>query len=236
MDEDRFDRVARTLAELRSRRSTMPFLGASALAALGISSSVQRAFGKGKGKGKGKKCKKGEKKCGKKCFDLDKTFKHCGKCDNECDPGQQCQLGTCLDTCETACTSPLVCCVDECVDTTSEAQHCGSCFKACAENEVCRFANCGCLGPRCPVSGSNETRCCPDANGTCCEGGRCCPNSGICITSGLCFDAGYYQCPGLDVCCQVGLICDGFLCVFPERDAITGAQRSIPAKKAMQAQ
>jgi hypothetical protein len=240
MDDRRFDHLIRSLAEPRTRRTALQRLGSGLLAASVVApimdAEAKKGKGKkGKGKGKKKKCKGAETRCDTKCVDLQTTFKHCGKCDNECDPGQQCLLGECLDTCSPVCAAPEVCCVDDCVDLTSTTQHCGQCFKACAENEVCRFANCGCLGPRCPVTGSDATRCCPDANGTCCEGGGCCPNKGVCTTSGLCCDAGSYQCPALDVCCPVGLICHGFTCLVPERAGAVGAQRSVPAVKATRA-
>lgn len=239
MDDRRFDRLVRSLADPRTRRFALQYLGGGLLAgsALAIITDADAKKRKGKRNRKNgkKRCKESETRCKKKCVDLQTHVLHCGECNNKCDLGQNCFFGECVDTCSPICTAPEVCCGDECTDLTSTAQHCGNCFTACAENEVCRFSNCGCEGPRCPADGAGGTRCCPQPNSTCCEGGKCCPNNGVCVPGGLCCDAGSYQCPGTDVCCPVGLICSGFKCLFPERDGPSGARRSEQAKKATRA-
>lgn len=225
MDDGHFDLLTVSFADLRSRRGMVRVLATGALAALGLLSvSSGEARKKKKGNKKKPQCQESETLCGNQCVDLDTNPKHCGECDKECDPGQNCLFGDCVDTCSPVCASPEVCCVADCVDLTSTAEHCGQCFKACAENEVCRFANCGCLGPRCKQTGTDATRCCPAANGTCCDNGRCCPANQICVEGGRCCPSGEYLCPGTTLCCPAGTICSGGQCLFPERQA--GAQRA----------
>jgi hypothetical protein len=242
MDADRLPALLRSWSNAPTRRDLTRALTGTVLAAplatlcgtWASDAKKKRKNKKGKGKRK-KRCKGGETRCDGRCVDLETHVQHCGECDNACDPGQRCLFGECVDTCSPVCAAPQACCVDECLDLTSEAQHCGQCFHACAENEVCRFANCGCLGPRCPAGGANQTRCCPDANGTCCPGGGCCPNNGVCVGGGRCCDAGRYLCPGTDVCCPEGWICSGFTCVFPEREGAVSTQQSVPAMPATRA-
>ncbi len=137
MDDGHFDLLTVSFADLRSRRGMVRVLATGALAALGLLSvSSGEARKKKKGNKKKPQCQESETLCGNQCVDLDTNPKHCGECDKECDPGQNCLFGDCVDTCSPVCASPEVCCVADCVDLTSTAEHCGQCFKACAENEV----------------------------------------------------------------------------------------------------
>jgi MYXO-CTERM domain-containing protein len=56
------------------------------------------------------------------------TFGHCGGCDQECNPGQVCHQGDCLDSCPGGFTD----CGGSCVDTDSHPDHCGGCDSSCS--------------------------------------------------------------------------------------------------------
>ena len=206
MDADRFDSLARSLTDPASRRILLgtPLVGV--LAALGLTAAeAKKGKKKNKNKKKKKNCGAGKTRCGKDCADTKTDVRHCGTCGNECEGDQRCLEGQCFTICSPACAETNVCCAAECTDLTTDARNCGQCGTVCAENEVCRFANCGCLGPRCPVPGGG-TRCCPAANGTCCSNGRCCPAGETCEPDNFCCLAGRYSC-GNGLCCPIGTIC-----------------------------
>jgi hypothetical protein len=218
VDNDRFDVLAKSLASPRSRRSAVSVLARSAFATLGFV-SIREADAKRKKGKKGKKstCKKGKTRCGKDCADIKTDVRHCGKCGNECEAplgDQRCLEGVCVSICAPLCSATEVCCATECTDLTTDAKNCGQCGRACAENEICSFANCSCPGPRCPIPGSTETRCCPAADGVCCENGRCCAAGNICTPDERCCPPNTYSC--LDgTCCPFYLNCANGACVEP---------------------
>jgi hypothetical protein len=91
MDNVRFDRLARSLAERGTRRNTLRALGAASLAAVGARLGLAPAAAKCKQVGK--KCKKGDKCCaGAKC-----KRKRC-RCtnDSQCGDGEICLNGACV--------------------------------------------------------------------------------------------------------------------------------------------
>jgi hypothetical protein len=69
--------------------------------------------------------------CGGGCVDTDTDTQHCGVCDEVCDSGQICELGSCTTPCPDGQTP----CGGFCVDTATDTQHCGRC------DNPCSFAN-----------------------------------------------------------------------------------------------
>ena len=98
MDHRRLDTLALLLADPRTRRNVLHRLGgglltASAAAPLLEAEDGKRKGGKGNGRGNKRRCPDGETRCDTQCVDLETDIKHCGECENECDPGQQCLFG-----------------------------------------------------------------------------------------------------------------------------------------------
>jgi cysteine-rich repeat protein len=96
------------------------------------------------------KCKAGKTKCGKECADLTSDPKHCGTCDNTCDPGRACVGSQCEQCSESEeCPQPdfdcqLKVCADGFCGTTqapagTECQGTGT----CDENGTCILTTCG---------------------------------------------------------------------------------------------
>jgi hypothetical protein len=235
MDDGHFDALARSLIETRSRRGIARLLGVVALVSpatlLALPGIDARNKKKKKKKGKknkkhGKQCTNGETRCDDDCVDLEIDPKHCGDCDEACDPGQDCKLGECIDICVPVCAAPEACCLAECVDLQTNATNCGECGKACAATELCRNAQCiPCTDPMALCSVGGEQTCVDlstDAN-HCGECGHQCPKdpvlpsrnfacqerecvcTGTVCDNGLCCPAGFNSClRGGEACCPDG--------------------------------
>jgi hypothetical protein len=96
---------------------------------------------------KRKKCKKGKKRCGKKCVSVKSDRKNCGACRQECAAAAVCLSGVCV-----TCPSGQTGCGTTCVDLTSNPSDCGRCGNACPEGTVCRVGQCA-------FCDSDQTRC-----------------------------------------------------------------------------
>lgn len=231
MESDRFDSLARTLAEAlpsRTRRSTAGLLIGGLLAGVPAVRDVagarsrrsdvaaEKKGGKGKKKKKkdkkdDKKCGNGEQLCGDTCVNLQSDRNNCGTCGRLCTETEDCINGGCF-----GCFDPLIRCGgDECFDPKSNNQHCGGCNRPCAANEECINGFCACAGPQCS-RGNGETRCCPAAGGVCCAGsaGTCCHSGEVCTPMGGCCPQGSYGCADGIHCCPNGLVCRGNQCTL----------------------
>jgi hypothetical protein len=159
---------------------------------------------------KPKTCKKGKKKCGKKCIAKSKCCGGCGGqtcCDGKCrdlaNDGANC--GACGNVCSfmcvagectvlQGCPSPQVWCDDICVDLEADPVNCGACGNACVTGD-CIHGACRCgetLGD-CPAGCSCGARAeggdpaCFSAPffGTCDEDGDC-PVGSVCLVNNKC--------------------------------------------------
>ena len=228
MDASRLDALARSLTEPRPRRTLSRLLGGLALAGplslLGLADSEAK---KKKKKKKKKRCGNGETRCDDGCVNLQNDPKNCGDCGEECDVGQSCKLGECVDTCVPFCTGSEACCLAECVDLQTDAKNCGECGKACSATEFCRNGQCvPCAAPTalCTVGGQQtcvDARSDADNCGAC---GRQCPKDpvtparnfvcqgGECVCTGVVCDNGRCCPAGFTVCLLGGAGCcpDGY--------------------------
>lgn len=76
--------------------------------------------------------------CNNTCVDLRSDCMHCGLCGVECDPGQFCLNGVCMESCAAGKTS----CPDGCFDLMSDKDHCGSCLNDCPRGLICYRGQC----------------------------------------------------------------------------------------------
>jgi hypothetical protein len=76
--------------------------------------------------------------CAGACVDPLTDQGHCGGCDAPCQPGERCELGTCVLTCDPDQTL----CRGACVDTTVDPAHCGGCDSACDPGLSCQDSAC----------------------------------------------------------------------------------------------
>ncbi|MFT4037541.1 MAG: 6-bladed beta-propeller [Thermomicrobiales bacterium] len=120
MNASRFDNLARSLGTSQTRRKAVLTLGAMAPL---VANAPKPGIAKPKG------CRKGLKKCGRKCVALKKHSKHCGACGNACPSGGRCKDGQCV-------ISGIP---QQCVENDS---NCGGCGKACSRDTYCRIGQC----------------------------------------------------------------------------------------------
>ena len=106
MDAARFDAFARAITTSASRRATIAGALRASLAVVLLHLGSDDTDAKRKKRPK-KKCRRGKKKCGKRCVDLATNGANCGFCGYAC-PSGSCVNGAC--TCETQ---------EECVGTGS---------------------------------------------------------------------------------------------------------------------
>jgi hypothetical protein len=186
MDADRFDRIVRRLAAIRSSRRAV-----HQLAGAGLSWTLVERFGiaeveaRKKKRKKRKKCKGGTKKCGKTCCGGGKTCQN-GTC--ACPAGQKDCQGTCIpisnccahaecpvgrQCCKGACIVVDECCVDiDCpLGKICDQSQCvtgqGNCpagANSCMSGDI----ECG-SGCYCFQTMAGETRCGRGGAGTCNE-------------------------------------------------------------------
>lgn len=211
MDANRFDRFTRILAEVLSRRGILGGLAASAggLAALsgaGFETGLDAEAGKKskrrrrRKKRKKKKCNKKPNKdwCGGKCRNITKNEKHCGECNNACEPDETCEDGTCVPPCIPDCTGA------ECGDSDGCGGTCdGTCPPGADVTCDVDTGTCGCDNPGnccfdtdCAAQGPNFV--CLSVNNV---------NNCFCDPDLLCGPVGN------QVCCNIGQTCQAGTCV-----------------------
>lgn len=157
MDAERFDRLARTLTDTRTRRAALTAILGGTLGLLGVSEA-----GAKRGKGKGKKKKRGN---GPTCSDGTRngteTDVDCGGNCARCANGKRCAIGTQenRNNCASAACSPF----GYCFACTEHSQCPGE------QNEACGCRNGACVGVTYVERGSCAA--CPENTGSCESGG-----------------------------------------------------------------
>ena len=220
MDPSRFDGLARGIARLTSRRTTLagllaglavPLLGEADAGARTQRGKHQqqhrhdadkspghagRQVDAEKKKKKKKKCKGGTVKCGKICVNSATDRANCGACGKVCAASESCQGGAC--TCDGA-LCPGCCAGGVCQAGTSNGQ-CGARGVACVTCDNLKTNSCVDGVCKCGVfaaCGANE-QCCGDQ----CVNVTTVQNCGTCgkVCPGL-------QTPNSNVTCQSGATC-----------------------------
>jgi hypothetical protein len=181
MDARRFDALARSLSDLRSRRGLARLLGGLTLAGPLAAYGLSEAGGKGKKRKKKhkKKCKPNQQKCGKTCIPATSCCT-----DAQCGVGGFCANETCT------CFSGFRPCNGTCI---TEEQCCAN--SDCGEGAVCREGVCRCLSGFIPCEGL----CIPAS--TCCTSADCGAGH-ICLVNRSCARA----CTGIPADCP-GCFC-----------------------------
>ena len=162
-------------------------------------------------------CQPGQTECGAGCVDLQSDRDNCGSCGNDCETGESCQLGDCVEACAPACDPIVEQCVGgecqcregldpcggACVDRQTDPQHCGSCNMDCGA-EVCQDGDC--------VSECGEEL--VDCDGACVDLDRDPLHCGGCAMAcggdELCIEGECYGYAPID--CDTDLDCNGGLC------------------------
>ena len=243
MDEQRFDRFARSLAWGQSRRGVLAGLsgtiGAGFLSALGWRGTVAQEG-----------CAEGLTDCGGACVDLGSSPFNCGAC------GQACVGGVCFGGACGACGAGLTACSDGpngfCADLLNDARNCGACGRVCATGG-CVEGTClaeggpaGCAegettcGGVCTVLASDPNNC--GACGIVCFEGATCVEGGC---QGVCreglTDCGGYcadlanaadNCGACGVVCDAGTVCLGGACAVPDADPVEPTAETSPSPTA----
>ena len=213
MDDSTFDRLARRLEALASRRTALGALsGAGFVAALGGS----RLDVSAKRKKKQKKCKPESTSatCGARCGSVKNNCKQTVEC-GSCPDCAQCVSGLCEG------------------DPDQEGDPCGQTGQICNANGTCacNASSCGlgsgCFNGVCEACGDTDEQCCPGNScdgGNVCLAGACeacgflnapCCSSNNCPQAGTgCFDGTCEECGGTDEQCCPNNICDtGRVCL-----------------------
>ena len=247
MDDARFDSLARTLAGVASRRTTLAgVLGGLVVPLLaGDETSARKrahrkhahehgrdttghgaGVGAEKKKKKKKKCKPPTTKCGKKCFNVQTDPANCGGCGVACAASQACQGGVC--TCNGGTCSG--CCTGKTCAAGSSDQACGTngaACQVCSGGKTCQGGACACPTGQAFCNGTCiDVEDDPENCGTC---GRVCDitapfcsngGCGHCLANEQCKDSGQG-----DICCNGGCLagecCDDTQCTDPNRSFCT---------------
>ncbi len=199
MDAARFDRLARSLTDRRSRRGALAAVVGGALGVAGLAETDAK----------------------KSCPPCKKRKK--GKCKKKLPDGTPCGNGVCRAGTCAACAAGQRVCGSACVDLTTNSAHCGSCGKACGATQLCDRGTCVtgigtcaaganlCLGPMAPgVSCNGSCVCIPtQAGATRCVQPPLAPTE-PCTADGDCAGFG----PGA-FCTPVVELCGTRFCVSP---------------------
>lgn len=217
MDGNRFDHLARSLADPQSRRSLLRGLaGALAAGTLGSrAASAQSDCPPGQTPNrKGDcRCPAGTDACSDGCYDLKRDPYNCGDCGNYC-PGGECRKGECrcgsgTELCDGACLSEF--------DYETDPNNCGSCGNVCPDG--------ACVGGSCCTPDCDGKACGDDdgCGGACfgsCAGAcqTCDPFSRICVEDrgAICGDGGARCCNGECTAC----VPHNFICI-PDSNTCT---------------
>ena len=164
--------------------------------------------------------------CAGECVDTSFDLQNCGACGNECQDGEVCSEGACLDFCGDG----LTVCNGLCVNTAINEQHCGGCGLPCPPGVTCADSACG--GGDCASLGlvdcngfcvdifSDPAHCggcnAPCGPGGFCAGGDCqagCP-PGLVDCGGFCADIfnDPFNCGDCFNECGPGGFCSGAQC------------------------
>jgi len=197
VDDQRFDRLAKTIAGTRSRRRLL----GGGIGAFGA--ALLPAFGRRRTAAQ-EGCAEGLTDCGGVCVDLASSPLNCGECGRECfggdQPGGVCVGGACAD-----CPPAQIACYNEpfglCVDPANDPLNCGVCGNicgsgvcengACVTTVACPDGQVDCRG-RCTDLASDFENC-----GACfvyCPSQQC--RDGVCVT---CEELGLGYCAGQGV-------------------------------------
>jgi len=123
--------------------------------------------------------------CGGTCVNKNIDRAHCGSCNNACNSGYICLLGTCTLSCQVG----FDICNSKCIDVHgTDANNCGTCGNVCAEGYKCVAGTCTltCQSGLTACSGvcvdRNDDRDHCGACNTACTAGKIC-SGGVCVTS-----------------------------------------------------
>ena len=199
MDDQRFDRLARSLAQRTSRRSVLRAAAAGAAAgvlARGTTASAQVD------------CEAPLIDCNGVCVDLLTDMDNCGDCGAICESGLvqvACIGGECVRTsCPAALPRQCGVTVDDCVDPATDPNNCGDCGVVCASGV--------CIGGACGSCAEGQTTCVGYCADTCCDTDNCGACGVVCPTGSTCFE-GVCDCPSGDCGCAEGQIECGGICI-----------------------
>jgi hypothetical protein len=134
MDSGHFDSLAKSLAQVTSRRQVLRGMAGGLVGAL-----LGRASG---AVAQPPACPDGLSHCGDFCFDWKSDRRHCGGCNIQCALDETCYLGVC--TAATCTAGPIVCWGDA-VDPRTDQRNCGQCGETCADGKRC--LDCVCEAP-----------------------------------------------------------------------------------------
>ncbi len=201
MDEQRFDRLTRTVAVSASRRQALGLIFAT------VAVGFRPRWAQAAQDDSTPDCDVGLTYCTEvsACVDLQSDLNNCGACGSICESGLvavDCRDGECV---RADCPVGQEYCgaVDLCRDLSSDPGHCGACANACASGV--------CTGGVCAPSGAcnlGQTDCGGVCVDTCCNNQNCGACGNACPSGTTCFE-GICGCPS-GLCCAEGeTICNG---------------------------
>ncbi len=129
---------------------------------------------------------------------------HCGGCNNECPPGQECRAGGCTCGADGACGAGETCCDGVCRHLETSFEACGGRAAECDDRQADQ-----CTGGVCTCGNGAA---CPD--GRTCQGGSCSCPSGQDVCADACVDRQVDEshCGQCGRACDAGQVCRSGLC------------------------
>lgn len=174
MELDRFDALTRHIFISLTRRGLLGTLLGSGVAVAGVAGTGLLTAEARKRKRKQKTCKRGKKRCGKRCIPRGDCCK-----DAECGNGGTCDGGACL------CLGETSLCGGTCVDLATDGANCGTCGNAC-DTGGCVHGACTCIdasdcnGCVCALGIEGETACAGGLTADACATDEECPFRSFC--------------------------------------------------------